>query len=107
MGKSSKKNQNAVIKEVKMETMRNLMIPNLSLLSDEQIKELLDLYKKYENTQIFSLDTALENKYYLAVQKKLFLFLNLEGFEDIKINTLKMFYIRQNHLEKLGLELVD
>jgi len=105
--RSSKKNMNGVIKEPRKGITLKLKVPNLNLLTDIQKESLISVYSKYENTNIFDFDTALENEYYFDVQKKIFEYLGIDNFEETLDNVKEMYYIRQRHLVKLGLPLID
>ncbi len=102
--RSARRNENGVLKEINKHTLLDLEVFDISLLDDTQIQKLISIYELYKNDQIFTLEQALDNIYYMELQRLLFGYFNAPLDEVIK-NAKDMYYKRLKNLKYLGLPL--
>ena len=98
--RSSRKGQNGSVKELRINVLENIKVPNFKLLSNQQIDNIIDCYNNYNNEQIFTLEQALENEHYIKMNKLICEYLNF-NYQEILDNLLMLYYRRLRWLEKL------
>lgn len=104
--KTHRKNENGYAKEVTKNALEKILVPNIFLLKDKELKELLNIQKKYNSLELNSIENILNNKDYIELQKKLLFFLNINVDFDKLINNVKQIYFkRMRNLKMLKMKL--